>query len=225
MHIFTSTCEFYLSWLLLPLKVYVREPAPFVSMAEMMKKFQSSTRDLSLPQSFQSHVINRNCFFFFFYFLKLLCSLSSITKFLPINQADATFAQMKPTLKLTRPKEPEFETAQRMRSIRVKSTAELEEEMMAKVPKFKARPFNKKVSNAYTILVYGYFRWLIVLYCLRFFPINLLFNLFSLFLFGADFWSSSTTCSTKKYSQASRISSKDIEVVWDEMKKPCLSSD
>lgn len=31
-------------------KVYVREPAsPFVSMAEMMKRFQSSTRDLSLP--------------------------------------------------------------------------------------------------------------------------------------------------------------------------------
>ena len=30
-------------------KIYVREPAPFVSMAEMMRKFQSSTRDLSLP--------------------------------------------------------------------------------------------------------------------------------------------------------------------------------
>lgn len=31
-------------------KVYVREPAkPFVSMAEMMRKFQSSTKDMSLP--------------------------------------------------------------------------------------------------------------------------------------------------------------------------------
>ena len=32
-------------------KIYVREPkaAPFVSMAEMMKKFQSSTREMSLP--------------------------------------------------------------------------------------------------------------------------------------------------------------------------------
>ncbi|XP_022738282.1 protein TPX2 [Durio zibethinus] len=89
-------------------KVYVREQAaPFVSMAEMMKKFQSSTRDLSLPHS----------------------SLSNT----------------KPTLKLTRPKEPEFETAQRIRSVKVKSTAELEEEMMAKVPKFKARPLNKKI--------------------------------------------------------------------------------
>ncbi|XVF66798.1 hypothetical protein PTKIN_Ptkin10aG0066900 [Pterospermum kingtungense] len=91
-------------------KVYVRETAPFVSMAEMMKKFQSSTRDLSLPQCFQSN--------------------------------------MKPTLKLTRPKEPEFETAQRMRLVRVKSTAELEEEMMSKIPKFKARPFNKKIFEA-----------------------------------------------------------------------------
>ncbi|KAK6252908.1 hypothetical protein QUC31_014628 [Theobroma cacao] len=94
-------------------KVYVREPAaPFVSMAEMMKKFQSSTRDLSLPQSSLSH--------------------------------------MKP-IKLTRPKEPEFETAQRVRSVRVKSTAELEEEMMAKVPKFKARPLNRKIFEAPTL--------------------------------------------------------------------------
>jgi len=43
------------------MKVYVREtpstPAsvPFVSMAEMMKRFQSSTRDLALP-SIVSHV-------------------------------------------------------------------------------------------------------------------------------------------------------------------------
>ncbi|XP_004305425.1 PREDICTED: protein TPX2-like [Fragaria vesca subsp. vesca] len=85
--------------------VYVREPAaPFVSMAEMMNKFQSSTRDL--------------------------------------------FIQMKPKLTLTRPKEPEFETSQRVRSVRVKSTAELEEEMMAKIPKFKARPVNKKILEA-----------------------------------------------------------------------------
>ncbi|WRX14151.1 TPX2 [Theobroma cacao] len=101
-------------------KVYVREPAaPFVSMAEMMKKFQSSTRDLSLPQSSLSH-------------------------------DDAISAQMKP-IKLTRPKEPEFETAQRVRSVRVKSTAELEEEMMAKVPKFKARPLNRKIFEAPTL--------------------------------------------------------------------------
>lgn len=48
-------------------------------------------------------------------------------------------------LRLTVPKEPELETAQRARSIRVKSTAELEEEMLAKMPKFKARPLNKKI--------------------------------------------------------------------------------
>ncbi|KAB2042297.1 hypothetical protein ES319_D02G205800v1 [Gossypium barbadense] len=97
-------------------KVYVREPAaPFVSMAEMMKKFQSSTRDLSLPNSFPSNI--------------------------------------KPTLKLTRAKEPAFETAQRVRSVEVKSTAELEEEMMAKIPKFKARPLNKKIFEAQTVPV------------------------------------------------------------------------
>ncbi|KAM1717965.1 hypothetical protein ACFX11_025736 [Malus domestica] len=90
-------------------KLYVREPAaPFVSTAEMMKRFQSSTRDLSLP-----HI-----------------------------------SHMKPKLTLTRPKEPEFETSQRVRSVRVKSTAELEEEMMAKIPKFKARPLNRKILEA-----------------------------------------------------------------------------
>ncbi|PHT73988.1 hypothetical protein T459_21265 [Capsicum annuum] len=78
--------------------MYAREPVPpFVSIAEMMKKFQSSTRE------------------------------------------------MKHKLILTRPKEPEFVTAQRVRPTRVKSSAELEEEMMAKIPKFKARPRNKKV--------------------------------------------------------------------------------
>ncbi|VVA28483.1 PREDICTED: TPX2 [Prunus dulcis] len=94
-------------------KVYVRESAaPFVSMAEMMKRFQSSTRDLSMQ-----HV-------------------------------NGSLSQMKPKLTLTRPKEPEFETSQRVRSVRVKSTAELEEEMMAKIPKFKARPLNKKILEA-----------------------------------------------------------------------------
>ncbi|KAF7800752.1 protein TPX2-like isoform X2 [Senna tora] len=106
-------------------KVYVRDiptPAsvPFVSMAEMMRRFQSSTRDLSLPNVNSNHSLG-----------------------------DA--GSMKPKLKLTRPKEPEFETAQRVRSVRVKSTAELEEEMMAKMPKFKARPLNKKIMQAPTL--------------------------------------------------------------------------
>ncbi|CAN1351409.1 Protein TPX2 [Linum perenne] len=87
-------------------KLYVREPATrahFMSTAEMMQKFQSGTRDLSLS--------------------------------LPPGKAKLT---------LTRPKEPAFETAQRVRAVRVKSSAELEEEMLAKLPKFKARPVNKK---------------------------------------------------------------------------------
>ncbi|XP_073312454.1 protein TPX2-like [Primulina huaijiensis] len=90
-------------------RMYVQKPAvPFVSMAEMMNKFQSSTREITLPRS------------------------SSV------SQSNATgTVQRKSKLTLTRPKTPEFETSQRIRSTKIKSSAELEEEMMAKVPKFK----------------------------------------------------------------------------------------
>ncbi|KAL2483336.1 Protein TPX2 [Forsythia ovata] len=108
-------------------KTYSRGPAttPFVSMAEMMKKFQSSTRELSLP-----------------------CIRSSLSQ----NNA-AGAMQRKPKLTLTRPKEPEFETSQRVRPVKIKSSAELEEEMMAIIPKFKARPLNKKILEAPTLPV------------------------------------------------------------------------
>ncbi|KAG6419495.1 hypothetical protein SASPL_121717 [Salvia splendens] len=105
-------------------KMYVREPvARFVSMAEMMKKFQSGTREMPSMRS--------------------SCSLS---------QSDAAGAtQRKHKLVLTRPKTPEFETSQRVRSVKIKSSAEIEEEMMAKLPKFKARPLNKKIFEAATL--------------------------------------------------------------------------
>ncbi|KAJ0826971.1 hypothetical protein HanRHA438_Chr17g0820381 [Helianthus annuus] len=77
-------------------KMYVREqaPVPFVSMAEMMRKFQSGTRDLHLPPRPSS-------------------SLS--------QQGDhSQVMQTKPKLKLTRPKEPSFETSQRVRSVKLK---------------------------------------------------------------------------------------------------------
>ncbi|PHU06448.1 hypothetical protein BC332_22937 [Capsicum chinense] len=94
-------------------KMYAWEPVPpFVSIAEMMKKFQSSTREMSLPP-----------------------------------MSNSTSQERKHKLILTRPKEPEFVTAQRVRPTRVKSSAELEEEMMAKIPKFKARPLNKKAKR------------------------------------------------------------------------------
>ncbi|KAK4409290.1 protein TPX2 [Sesamum angolense] len=104
-------------------KMYVREPAaPFVSMAEMMRKFQSGTREVSLPRT------------------------SSL------SQSDISGANpRKPKLTLTRPKTPEFETSQRVRSVKIKSSTELEEEMMAKIPKFKARPLNKKIFEAPTL--------------------------------------------------------------------------
>ncbi|KAB1209897.1 Protein TPX2 [Morella rubra] len=67
------------------------------------------------------------------------------------NKTNKEDRKMKPKLTLTRPKDPEFETAQRVRSVRVKSAAEIEEEMMAKIPKFKARPLNKKILEAPTL--------------------------------------------------------------------------
>ncbi|KAH9315607.1 hypothetical protein KI387_024234 [Taxus chinensis] len=55
-------------------------------------------------------------------------------------------------LKLTRPKEPDLVTSQRARPTRVKSSAELEEDMLANIPTFKARPLNKKILEAPTLL-------------------------------------------------------------------------
>ncbi|PHT38434.1 Protein TPX2 [Capsicum baccatum] len=49
--------------------------------------------------------------------------------------AELASSGSKHKLILARPKEPEFVTAQRVRPTRVKSSAELEEEMMAKIPK------------------------------------------------------------------------------------------
>ncbi|XP_047331324.1 protein TPX2 [Impatiens glandulifera] len=53
-------------------------------------------------------------------------------------------------LRLTRPKEPELVSSQRVRPA-IKSSAEIEEEMMAKIPKFKARPLRKKILEAPTL--------------------------------------------------------------------------
>ncbi|KAL0905090.1 hypothetical protein M5K25_027266 [Dendrobium thyrsiflorum] len=62
-----------------------------------------------------------------------------------VNSNDTfTSIQMWPKLTLIRPEEAELETAQRVQAVRIKSSAELEEEMLAKLPRFKARPLNKK---------------------------------------------------------------------------------
>ncbi|KAJ0983007.1 hypothetical protein J5N97_011262 [Dioscorea zingiberensis] len=99
-----------------------KETTPFISAAEMVQKFQSKTRDIELSQSRSfSHVDT------------------------------ASVIQRRPKLTLTRPKEPELETAHRVRAVRIKSSAELEEEMLAKIPKFKARPVNKKILEAPTL--------------------------------------------------------------------------
>ncbi|XP_044965658.1 protein TPX2 isoform X1 [Hordeum vulgare subsp. vulgare] len=92
---------------------------PYISAAEMVKKFESGTRDLGSHYS------------------------RSIS-----NEDAATASQRRPKLMLTRPKEPEFQTTHRVRAVRMKSSSELEEEMLAKIPKFRARPFNKKIAEA-----------------------------------------------------------------------------
>ncbi|KAJ7548867.1 hypothetical protein O6H91_07G031300 [Diphasiastrum complanatum] len=63
----------------------------------------------------------------------------------PVRNDEMLAVNEKPKLKLTTPLEPEFETSHRARPPKVKSTAELEAEMLAKIPKFKARPVNKKI--------------------------------------------------------------------------------
>ncbi|KAF8669525.1 hypothetical protein HU200_051328 [Digitaria exilis] len=94
----------------------VKEVTPYVSAAELVKKFESGTRKMSLTNRSLSH--------------------------------EDSDLQGRPKLMLTRPKEPELQTSHRVRAVRVKSSAELEEEMLAKIPKFRARPFNKKIAEA-----------------------------------------------------------------------------
>ncbi|EHA8586837.1 putative protein TPX2 [Cocos nucifera] len=81
-----------------------KEVTPFISTAEMVKKFQSRTRDLDLSKN------------------------GSIS-----HDDAASMTRRRLRLTLTRPKEPTFETAYRVRAVRVKSSAELEEEMLAKI--------------------------------------------------------------------------------------------
>jgi len=96
----------------------VKEALPYVSAAELVKKFESGTRKLSITHSrSRSH-------------------------------EDAALQGRPKLLMLTRPKDPEFQTSHRVRAVKVKSSAELEEEMLAKIPKFRARPFNKKIAEA-----------------------------------------------------------------------------
>lgn len=125
--------------------MYVRPlVSPFISTAEMIKKFQSGTRENSLP-CMRNSTSNVSIGTFLVQWIKFPRQHFWSTF---ITQGDSTGqAQRKPKLTLTRPKEPEFETAQRVRPTRVKSSAELEEEMMAKIPKFKAHPVNKKVAH------------------------------------------------------------------------------
>ncbi|XP_078180864.1 targeting protein for XKLP2 isoform X2 [Carex rostrata] len=94
---------------------------PFVSAAEVIKRFESGTRDnLRISQNNNKSLRNE----------------------------DSTKAIQRPRLVLTRPKEPELQTSQRVRAVRMKSSEEIEAEMLAKMPKFKARPFNKKILEA-----------------------------------------------------------------------------
>ncbi|CAN6199123.1 unnamed protein product [Urochloa humidicola] len=92
----------------------LKEVTSYVSTAELVKKFESGTRKLSITSS----------------------------------RSSREDSEGRSKLMLTRPKEPELQTSHRVRAVRVKSSAELEEEMLAKIPKFRARPFNKKIAEA-----------------------------------------------------------------------------
>lgn len=100
----------------------------------------------------QSHAytncVNLSTFWWFLWFLMIFVGYISLLRLIPlyIQEDTCSVIQRRPKLTLTRPKDPKLETAQRVRAVRIKSSAELEAEMLAKIPKFKARPLNKKVS-------------------------------------------------------------------------------
>ncbi|KAF9599018.1 hypothetical protein IFM89_033363 [Coptis chinensis] len=79
---------------------------------------------------------------------KMVRKFESSTRDSSILHVNAT---SKPKLTLMRPKEPDLEASHCAQYVRVKSCAELEEEMMANIPKFKARPVNKKMLEASTL--------------------------------------------------------------------------
>ncbi|MQM19388.1 hypothetical protein Taro_052392 [Colocasia esculenta] len=85
---------------------------------EIKKKFQSKTREIEISQN-RSH-----------------------------EDAQSIIQRRPKVLTLTRPKEPELTTGHRVRAVRIKNSEELEAEMLAKIPKFKARPVNKKILDA-----------------------------------------------------------------------------
>ncbi|CAM6045068.1 unnamed protein product [Sphagnum compactum] len=119
-HLSTQSCSRHHQVNASPQKasMVMRPPSPFVSMAERVRRFQNKT-----PERFYSHRTRT------------------------INQEETHLAD-KPKMQLTMPKEFELETSQRSRPTRMKSTAELEEEMLANIPKFKARPLPKKILEA-----------------------------------------------------------------------------
>lgn len=86
---------------------------------EMVKKFESGTRELGIPH-------NR--------------SLS--------HEDAATAPQRRPKFMITGPKEHELQTPHKICAIKVKNSAKLEEEMLAKIPKFGAQPFNNNIVGA-----------------------------------------------------------------------------
>ncbi|KAK4476689.1 hypothetical protein RD792_015849 [Penstemon davidsonii] len=60
----------------------------------------------------------------------------------------SSLSHTKSKLTATRPKTHELITSQLIRPVRIISSAELEEELMAKIPKFKAHRINKKTLEA-----------------------------------------------------------------------------
>ncbi|XP_024377428.1 protein TPX2 isoform X1 [Physcomitrium patens] len=99
--------------------------SPFISMAERVRRFHmKSSKRIHIP------------------------SMNGGT------QQEKMHDNSKGRPKLTVAKSPAFGTSQRVRPPKVKSAAELEEEMLAKMPKFKARPLPKKILQAPVLLTF-----------------------------------------------------------------------
>lgn len=122
----------------------------------------------------------------------IIYQVTSNPNCLCLMQEDAAI-QGRPKLMLTRPKEPELQTSHRVRAVKMKSSAELEEEMLAKIPKFRARPFNKKVRFCLHQRLLSVFNCLLTNY-MMFFALRLLKPLHSLHFQGKRHMSPNSMC-------------------------------
>ncbi|KAK6134913.1 hypothetical protein DH2020_031333 [Rehmannia glutinosa] len=142
-------------------KMYVREPAaPFVSTAEMMRKFQSGTREVSLPRgSSLSQIFEAPSLpplprstphppEFKEFHLETMSRANQNAETSTVASTESTVSHQWKPYHLTAPKSPLLQTSLRARPPKIKSSEELEKEELENVPQFKARPLNRKILES-----------------------------------------------------------------------------